>query len=298
MKIGMRKPSLKKSISARTTGAVKRKVKSTVNPFYGKKGVGWIKNPKRAAYNKVYRKFTFGLPFLFRLFSKNKIPKTTDTNITEYTNMSTNKSPKKLKKILLYIFLTLLVIGIIGNISKKKDTKNPLPETTVIASIDNTTTSENIQTSTTEKIIISSEVITTKSTTTTSTVEQISTTDLTTNTTENITTTSPTTTTISTTQSIAPSSEIKVNSFSNIVTRNQVVTLTIQGEPNTKYRINVFYSTKASEAEGLEDKISDQYGNISWTWKIGGRTKPGDYKILIQALDSNQKLEMTFTVIE
>ncbi len=61
MKSGMRKPSLKKSISARTTGAMKRKVKKAVIPGYGKKGMGWLKNPKKALYNKVYRKTTFGL---------------------------------------------------------------------------------------------------------------------------------------------------------------------------------------------------------------------------------------------
>ena len=61
MKIGLRKPSLKRSIRARTTGKLKRKVIRAVNPFYGKKGVGWVRNPKRAAYNKVYRKTTFGI---------------------------------------------------------------------------------------------------------------------------------------------------------------------------------------------------------------------------------------------
>lgn len=58
MKTGIRKPSIKKSISARTTGKVKRKLKRMANPFYGKKGVGWIRNPKRALYNKAYRKTT------------------------------------------------------------------------------------------------------------------------------------------------------------------------------------------------------------------------------------------------
>lgn len=61
MKIGMRKPSLKKSIKARTTGKVKRSVKKAVIPGYGKKGMGWIKNPKKAAYNKVYNKTSFSL---------------------------------------------------------------------------------------------------------------------------------------------------------------------------------------------------------------------------------------------
>lgn len=57
----MRKPSLKKSIKARTTGKVKRNIKKAVNPLYGKKGMGWIKDPKKAAYNKIYHNTTVGL---------------------------------------------------------------------------------------------------------------------------------------------------------------------------------------------------------------------------------------------
>lgn len=61
MKFGPRKPSLKKSLKARTTGKLKREVKKAVIPGYGKKGMGWIKNPKKAAYNKVYHKTTFSV---------------------------------------------------------------------------------------------------------------------------------------------------------------------------------------------------------------------------------------------
>ena len=43
MKFGMRKPSLKKSFKARTTSKYKRAFKRSVNPFYGKKGIGFIK---------------------------------------------------------------------------------------------------------------------------------------------------------------------------------------------------------------------------------------------------------------
>lgn len=66
MKIGMRKPSLKKSFKARTTGKLKRKIKKSVNPFYGKKGVGFIKNPKKSVKNKIYKKTTFGLRDIFK----------------------------------------------------------------------------------------------------------------------------------------------------------------------------------------------------------------------------------------
>lgn len=58
MRIGIRKPSLKKTIKARTTARVKRKVKASINPLYGKKGMGWVNNPKKAVYNKVYNKTT------------------------------------------------------------------------------------------------------------------------------------------------------------------------------------------------------------------------------------------------
>ena len=40
MKFGIRKPSLTRSISARTTGQLKRAINRAVNPYYGKKGVG------------------------------------------------------------------------------------------------------------------------------------------------------------------------------------------------------------------------------------------------------------------
>ncbi len=66
MKFGVRKPSIKKSFKARTTGKINRSVKKTVIPVYGKKGMGWVKNPQKAAYNKVYKKTTFSLWDLFK----------------------------------------------------------------------------------------------------------------------------------------------------------------------------------------------------------------------------------------
>ena len=58
MKMGIRKPSIKKSFSARTTGKAKRKLKRLTNPFYGKKGMGFIKNPIKSIKGKIYRKTT------------------------------------------------------------------------------------------------------------------------------------------------------------------------------------------------------------------------------------------------
>lgn len=66
MKFGVRKPSLGKSISARTTGRAKRALKKSLIPGYGKKGTGIIKNPRKALYNKVYHKTTFSIFDLFK----------------------------------------------------------------------------------------------------------------------------------------------------------------------------------------------------------------------------------------
>lgn len=64
MKFGMRKPSLKKRISARTS--VKRQLVHRAG-FKMPKGTGWARNPKKYAYNKVYQKTSFDI---FKLIKK------------------------------------------------------------------------------------------------------------------------------------------------------------------------------------------------------------------------------------
>lgn len=58
MKLGFRTPNLKSRVKARTTGKVKRKMKRSVNPLYGKKGMGLLRNPKKSIYNRIYRRTT------------------------------------------------------------------------------------------------------------------------------------------------------------------------------------------------------------------------------------------------
>ncbi|NCC54821.1 MAG: hypothetical protein EOM11_04980 [Erysipelotrichia bacterium] len=61
MKLGIRKPSLKKTLKASTTSKVNRTMKRTINPLYSKKGMGLVNNPKKAVYHKVYKKTSFDL---------------------------------------------------------------------------------------------------------------------------------------------------------------------------------------------------------------------------------------------
>jgi len=63
MKCGMRKPSLKKSIAARTS--VKRYIRHSLG-LKAPRGWGWLTNPKKAAYNRVYNRTTFSIFDLFK----------------------------------------------------------------------------------------------------------------------------------------------------------------------------------------------------------------------------------------
>ncbi|MBP2028755.1 hypothetical protein J2Z35_002585 [Acetoanaerobium pronyense] len=58
MKFGMRIPSLKKRISARTS--VKRQIVHRAG-LKMPRGYGWVRDPKKYMYNKVYNKTSFDI---------------------------------------------------------------------------------------------------------------------------------------------------------------------------------------------------------------------------------------------
>lgn len=97
MKVGFRTPSIKKSISARTTGRIKRKAKKTIVPGYGQKGMGWVTNPKKAAYNKVYNKATFGTSDVINYATK-QLSKPNECSNTTLTDSEISKVQKLLNK--------------------------------------------------------------------------------------------------------------------------------------------------------------------------------------------------------
>lgn len=63
MKFGIRRPSFKKRIAARTS--LKRLARSSLG-LRVPKGWGWLTNPRKALYNRIYRRTTFGIEDLFR----------------------------------------------------------------------------------------------------------------------------------------------------------------------------------------------------------------------------------------
>ena len=57
VRFGFRVPSLKKRLSARTS--LKRYVRNNLG-LKAPRGWGWITNPKKAAYNRIYNRTTRG----------------------------------------------------------------------------------------------------------------------------------------------------------------------------------------------------------------------------------------------
>ncbi len=58
--------------------------------------------------------------------------------------------------------------------------------------------------------------------------------------------------------------------------------VTAQTTPYTYCVIRVIYRSGESHARGLEPKFADSRGRVSWTWKVGTRTTPGAWPIIIE----------------
>ena len=63
MRFGFRRPSWKKRLAARTS--VKRVVRHSLG-LKAPRGWGWVTNPRKALYNRIYRRTTFGVEDLLK----------------------------------------------------------------------------------------------------------------------------------------------------------------------------------------------------------------------------------------
>lgn len=95
MKFGFRTPSLKRRVSARTSW--KRAVRHSMG-IKVPRGMGAITNPKRALYNKIYRKTTFGVEGLARI-----------TPQKSESSRKREKAPSRGTTTFIFFFLAVLV---------------------------------------------------------------------------------------------------------------------------------------------------------------------------------------------
>jgi hypothetical protein len=65
------------------------------------------------------------------------------------------------------------------------------------------------------------------------------------------------------------------------VARNHYATLKAKTAARISCSIDVEYASGSSTAAGLVAKTSDSTGQVSWTWKVGGRTTIGTWPITV-----------------
>lgn len=76
---------------------------------------------------------------------------------------------------------------------------------------------------------------------------------------------------------------LDIISVTSPVNPGDYATLKAKTIPNAACYIGVFYESGRSEAAGLLPKFADDQGNVSWTWKVGTRTTPGRWMIVVIA---------------
>ncbi len=89
---------------------------------------------------------------------------------------------------------------------------------------------------------------------------------------------------------------LELLSLTESVSPGDEATLCAKGTPGVLYAIAVHYSSGVSKASGLEAAAAGEDGVVTWTWKIGHQTKPGQYRIAVTG--GGQSLEAWLTVGE
>lgn len=58
-------------------------------------------------------------------------------------------------------------------------------------------------------------------------------------------------------------------------------TIVVGTAPNAACTITVLYRSGASHAQGLVPKTANAQGRVVWTWRVGTRTTPGTWPIIV-----------------
>ena len=76
---------------------------------------------------------------------------------------------------------------------------------------------------------------------------------------------------------------LQIVSVTSPVSPGANATLVAQAVSGAECSITVYYKSGPSEAQGLYPKTADSSGRVSWTWKVGTRTTPGSWQIVVKA---------------
>ena len=84
-------------------------------------------------------------------------------------------------------------------------------------------------------------------------------------------------------------SEIEIINISTVA--GETGEIKIKGEANKEYDIKLYYSSGVSKAKGLEKKMSDNEGYVTWNFNIPKNTKRGNYKFMINDCEFEYELK-------
>lgn len=91
---------------------------------------------------------------------------------------------------------------------------------------------------------------------------------------------------------------IEIASVTSPIGKGYTATLQANTAPGAYCNITVYYKSGPSEASGLYPKEADTEGKVSWSWKVGTRTTPGSWKIVVTAtLDGNTTSDTTYFTV-
>jgi hypothetical protein len=89
------------------------------------------------------------------------------------------------------------------------------------------------------------------------------------------------------------SARVRLISVTSPIRHGAYATLTVSVSPAKTCSITVYYKSGPSSAAGLYPKRGRR---ISWTWKVGTRTTPGRWPILVSC-GSAGRLQTSFVVV-
>jgi len=82
-------------------------------------------------------------------------------------------------------------------------------------------------------------------------------------------------------QAPPPVLDVGLVSLTSPVASGDDASLTVRAAPTARCHITVHYKSGPSKAKGLVSKLADMQGQVSWTWRVGSRTTPGAWPIVV-----------------
>lgn len=91
--------------------------------------------------------------------------------------------------------------------------------------------------------------------------------------------------------------EVKIVSLTSPVSPGDDATITIQTGARADCLITVRYKSGPSKARGLVPKTADSQGRVSWTWRVGSRTTPGTWPIIVTCSRNERQARLQTTLV-